>query len=167
MLEIPQDTYLSHMSSGRIRLKIPSKKGDEALFSEMKTWLSGVPGVERVEINPSTGSVLIIHSLNQEMVGEFIKTYNLSPLQNKKSNLPQSFNFHRELTSAFDTLDHQVKGHTGGGVNIGALAFLALVGAGTYQIAKGNFAAIPWYTAFWYALNLFLKSKPDGNGGGE
>jgi hypothetical protein len=35
------------------------------------------------------------------------------------------------------------------------------MGAGIYQIARGNFAAPAWYTAFWYALGLF------GNKGGK
>jgi hypothetical protein len=52
----------------------------------------------------------------------------------------------------------------GGWVNLGAMAFLILLGAAIYQIARGNLTAIPWYTAFWYALNIFLKSKPSETG---
>jgi hypothetical protein len=166
MLKIPEDAYMSHMSSGRLRVKIPSKKGDETFFSEMKAWLSGIPGMERVEANSLTGSVLMVHSIDQETIVDFMKANNLN-LPRAGLHSTHSSGFHREATDAFSTLDKRVKSFIGEGVNIGALAFLALVGAGTYQIAKGNFAAIPWYTAFWYALNIFLKSKPDGNGGGE
>jgi hypothetical protein len=58
----------------------------------------------------------------------------------------------------FAGLDKRIKDLTGGSHNIGALAFLALAGVGVYQIARGNFTAPAWYTAFWYAMNIFFKS---------
>lgn len=38
------------------------------------------------------------------------------------------------------------------------MAFLTLLGVGIYQLVRGNFAAPPWYTAFWYAMGIFTKS---------
>ena len=52
---------------------------------------------------------------------------------------------------------------TGDEIDIEGLAFLLLLGAGIYQISVGNLTALPWYAAFWYAFNIFLKS---GQGAG-
>ena len=45
-------------------------------------------------------------------------------------------------------------------MDLGTASFGALLIMGIYQISRGNFMAPAWYTAFWYALNIFLKSKP-------
>jgi hypothetical protein len=147
-----------------LRLKIPSKKGDELFFQSLKDQLSNLSGVERIDINPVSGSILLIHSIDAEKIAQFAQDKGLFAIQHGSTNAPY---LHREVTKAFNILDEQTKGFTGGGINLGALASLALIAAGTYQIFRGNFAAIPWYTAYWYGLNLFLKSKPGGNGGGE
>jgi len=160
MFDLPQDTYVSHLSPGRLRVKIPSKKGNVVFFSSLKDQLSQLPGVESVEVNPVTGSILLIHSLDPGAVTNFLKAQNLLKMQPGKD----TFNFHQEITRVFDATDRRVKGFIGGGINLGALAFLALTGAGVYQILRGNFTAIPWYSAFWYGLSIFLKSKSGGNG---
>jgi hypothetical protein len=155
---------LSHRSPGRLRLRIPSKKGDELFFQSLKDQLSSLSGVERVDVNPVTGSILLIHLIDMEKIVQFARDKGLFEIQSGSQNA--SF-LHREVTKAFNILDGRALGFTGGGINLGALASLALIAGGTYQIIRGNFAAIPWYTAYWYGLNLFLKSKPGGNGGGE
>ena len=62
MEEFPEDTYLSHVSKGRLRLRIPSKKRDTAFFSGLQAVLSAVPGLDQVKVNPLSGSLLILHS---------------------------------------------------------------------------------------------------------
>jgi hypothetical protein len=164
MANVQSVAVLSHQSPGRLRLKIPSKKGDERFFQSLKDRLSNLSGVERIDVNPVTGSILLIHSIDAEKIAQFARDNGLFAIQHGSTNVSY---LHREVTKAFNVLDEQAKGFTGGGINLGALASLALIAAGTYQIYRGNFAAIPWYTAYWYGLNLFLKSKPGGNEGGE
>ena len=159
MFDLPQDAYVSHLSPGRLRIKIPSKKGDIIFFSSLQEQLSPLPGLERIEVNPVTGSILLIHSLDSGSVTDFLKAQHLLKVQAGKDSL----NFHREVMRVFSAADRQVRGFIGGGINLGALAFLGLAGAGVYQIFRGNFSAIPWYSAFWYALSIFLKSKSNGN----
>ena len=159
MFDLPQDAYVNHLSPGRLRVKIPSRKGDEIFFSSLKGQLSNLPGLENIETNPVTGSILLIHSLDSKAVTDFLKAQHLLKVQVGKD----SFTFHQEVTRVFSAADRQVRGFIGGGMNLGALAFIGLAGAGVYQIFRGNFTAIPWYSAFWYALSIFLKSKSNGN----
>jgi hypothetical protein len=71
---------------------------------------------------------------------------------------------HQGITSAYRNLDELVKSLSNGSTNAGGLDFLGLIAFGAIQIGKGNFAAPAWYTVFWYAMNIFLKSQPDEGG---
>src|ERR1700730_4150626 len=51
---------IAHHVRGRIRMKIPAAKGNEVLLEQIKRALSPIAGVHSIEVNPSTGS-LIMH----------------------------------------------------------------------------------------------------------
>ena len=48
-----------HQIPGRIRMKIPSAKGNPDQLEAYKQTLSLIPGIEQVETNPETGSVVL------------------------------------------------------------------------------------------------------------
>jgi hypothetical protein len=148
--------HISHQTAGRLRIRIPSKKGDSTYFNALKEHFSSLEGIRDLQFNPTTGSLLILHSLDTQAVTQHATARNLFSLSGTTSS---SDGLHPRVTETFQGLNNQVKALTSGEMNIGSLAFLALMGAGIYQIGKGNFTAIPWYTAFWYALNIFLKSQ--------
>ena len=50
--------HVAHQVPGRVRMKIPSAKGNPELLEEMKQTLSVIPGIEEVIINPATGLAL-------------------------------------------------------------------------------------------------------------
>jgi hypothetical protein len=53
------DAFVEHQLPGRARLRIPSKRGDNAFFHEAKQRLSGVSIIEEVSANPHIGTLLI------------------------------------------------------------------------------------------------------------
>jgi hypothetical protein len=152
------DAFLSHRTSGRVRIKIPSKKGDRAYFTVLMDELSKYSFIEKIETNPLTGSVLLIYRGDFETVVEKAEANNIFRLKESKTN---STDLHRKVSDVFKGINNQIKRITDGGLDLGAITFLSLLGAGIYQISRGNFTAPAWYTAFWYALNIFLKSRPD------
>jgi hypothetical protein len=156
------DAFLSHKISGRARLKIPSKKGDFHYFKSLKEQLSGCSGIETVEVNPVSGSILIVHASDIEKIAEYARNKNIF---NLKNNRPEPANLHRTVSKAFKDINGKIKGITGGDMDIAGAAFLTLLGLGIYQISRGNFIAPAWYTAFWYALSIFLMSgNKEGQG---
>ncbi len=157
MPDIP-DALCSHKSSGRTRLKIPSKKGDAAYFMALRDELSKCSCIEKIEANPLTGSALFIHRGDFKAVAGHAEANNIFRLKEFEVN---STDLHRTVSATFKGINNRIKSSTGGGLDMGALAFLSLLGAGIYQISRGSFAAPAWYTAFWYAMNIFLKSRPD------
>jgi len=152
--DIP-DAFCSHKTSGRMRLKIPSKKGNRGYFTFLTEQLSGISGIEKIEANPLTGSVLFLYTCGTEAIAEHAETNSIFKL-NGLNQYPT--NLHQRISNTFKGINDRVKGVTGGEMDMGTLAFLVLAGAGIYQISRGNFTAPAWYTAFWYALNIFLKS---------
>src|SRR6202041_4202652 len=56
---------VAHQVPGRVRMKIPSAKGNPELLEEMKQTLSVIPGIEQVIINPATGSLVLHYDTDQ------------------------------------------------------------------------------------------------------
>jgi hypothetical protein len=48
-----------HRVNGRLRLRVPERRGDAPWFAATRKALAGFPGVLRVTANPDTGSFLI------------------------------------------------------------------------------------------------------------
>ena len=150
------DAYISHRSAGRVRLRVPERKRDDWYFSSLREGLLKEEGVDDVEVNPLTGSVLVTGRGAEEAVSSLssqgLVVLRQEDIQGKTTTL------HEGVAEGFAGLDRQIKAFTGNAVDLSGLAFVALVAAGLYQIGKGNFAAPAWYTAFWYALGIFGKS---------
>src|ERR1700723_4258533 len=55
----------AHQVPGRVRMKIPSAKGNPELLEQMKQTLSVIPGIEEVIVNPATGSQVLHYDTDQ------------------------------------------------------------------------------------------------------
>lgn len=158
------DAFLSHMISGRARLKVPSKKGDSVYFKSLQEQFSGYSGIQAIKVNPLTGSILIFHSEDIKKIAIYAQDMNIFKLKNKKYNPTKLRN---TISKVFKDMNKKIVNITGGDMDTADIVFLALLGLGIYQISRGNFVAPAWYTAFWYGLNIFLKAKPDEEVEGE
>jgi hypothetical protein len=54
-----QRAYIAHHIPGRIRIRLPHAKGDRAFLEQINQSIAPRPGVRYVEVNPTTGSVVI------------------------------------------------------------------------------------------------------------
>ncbi|MBV8842659.1 MAG: hypothetical protein JO307_07595 [Bryobacterales bacterium] len=50
---------VAHHVRGRIRVKVPAVKGNRAALEHFRSSVSAIPGVQRVETNPTTGSFIV------------------------------------------------------------------------------------------------------------
>jgi len=57
--------HVSHHIPGRMRVKVPSAKDQPRVLRQIQQSLAPMPGVQHVEINPATGSVLILYDLER------------------------------------------------------------------------------------------------------
>ena len=60
--------FIEHQLPHRLRLKIPSKRGDGAFFEELARRSSMLPGVTALSANPVTASILIHHAGDSKAV---------------------------------------------------------------------------------------------------
>jgi hypothetical protein len=157
------EAVVVHKMSGRMRIRVPSKRGDAGYFGSVKDTLSTLEGVEGVEVTPYTASVLVRGLATVEAVTDAAKSRGLFSL--KVERAVKVTTFHDAVAERVGALDERIKTATGATFDLPGLAFAALMGAGIYQIARGNFAAPAWYTAFWYALGIFGKSSSKDSGG--
>jgi hypothetical protein len=150
--------FVSHKTGSRIRLKVPSRKKDYAFFASLAEKVSAVAGISAVETSPLTAGILLMHSSDPDRVVDMVMAAGgLRPGRYEGTRT----NFHRRIAETFNGIDLTLRDVTANELDAGGAAFLTLLGAGIYQLYRGNIAAIPWYTAGWYALNLFLKSNVD------
>ncbi len=152
------DAFLSHKISGRSRLKIPSRKGDLHYFETLKDQLSKCGDIEKIDVNPVSGSV-VVYTPDIEKIAEYARNRKIFDLKNNGHN---KSDLHSSVSNAFKAVNGKIRSLTGGDMDLADTVFLALLGLGIYQISRGNFTAPAWYTAFWYAFNIFLKSKNKG-----
>ncbi len=150
--------FVSHQTGSRIRIKVPSKRKDINFLTLLLNEISGIEGVNKVEISELTGSILIHHSHDPVSIVETIKTNKLLTFAGPRYTRTH---LHRRVNDAFKEANVAIRDITGNELDVGGAAVLALIGAGIYQVWRGNVAAIPWYAAGWYALNIFLKSNSD------
>ncbi len=153
-----------HRMAGRLRVKIPARKGDPAYFTALAQAFSEFPGIRKVEVDPETGSALFLHSADTDAIVAHAEVKELFRIV-ESANRPVHVSV--GVKANYKVLDERVKRYTGGEWDVPAIAFVSLLAAGAYQIARGNFAAPAWYTAFWYALNIFLKAPGGNNGSSE
>ena len=104
-----------------------------------------------------SGSLLILHSELPEEVSSFVK--DLADPAPKRNANDKPNTIYQRFTGTFHQVNTQIQGFTKGELDVPTLSFIALLAVGIYQISRKNFTAPAWYTAFWYALNIFLKSK--------
>jgi len=152
------DAYLSHAIPGRLRVKIPSKKGDSCYFDDVHTLMSEYEGIEKVVVNALTASVLVIHAVDSKKIAAYAERNNLFRMEDVKPFEKQTY-ISRKVSETFRDMNSSVIVSTKGFANVPDLVLLTLVGLSAIQISRGNFTAPAWYTALWYALNIFLKAQ--------
>jgi hypothetical protein len=135
-------------------------KRDGDYFSRLKEYLSLLPGVEMVEINPLTASVLVVHRIDLKSVDDLKPVADYSEMSGLfKIVVPEtsSASLAQNVADGFAAIDGSLKEVTGGTVDIPTLAFLGLLGVSIVQISEGV-VAVPAITALWYASTI-LKDQ--------
>jgi hypothetical protein len=151
VVELPQAS-ICHRSTGRLRIKVASRRGDTDYYKKAVKALSAMRRVEHLTANPMTGSVLFIgHPLDSDEIASFAREHQVFDLRPENAAaLPL---MHR-LVQPVANVDRSLRALTRGTIDLPGAIFCALLGTGIYQLVRGRFSAPPWYTAFWYAFGL-------------
>ncbi|MFP4476678.1 MAG: hypothetical protein ACLFOY_14060 [Desulfatibacillaceae bacterium] len=154
---MPHEARIAHYTSGRLRLRIVSRRGDPAYFESVAANLRDTGQFDEVRVKPTTGSVIL--------TGPGAKPDFVSR-QGSDSGLFQvpDATWGRTpaivgATEPIRALDRGVRRFTGGDIDLPALILLVLGASGGWQILAGEAGAVPWYSALWYSLGLYMKSE--------
>jgi Heavy metal associated domain 2 len=168
-----------HAIPGRVRVKISRLKENPALVREIQERLSAVRGIQRVEVNPITGSILVLYdrleleSLDSllslaESFSPFFPDFEFSELEtwlasaNGNAADPP---FTERLATIFGSLNAKV-GETTGGVDLKLLLPLTLFLLGLRGVLVEGKGVFPtWYDLFWFAFGTFFMLNPGVIGG--
>jgi hypothetical protein len=180
--------HVAHHSRGRLRLRVPSAKGNAAALETIRKTLASLHGVKEVEVNESIGSVTIHYDarhhtdFHQHLAKETSSHDVVSvapPCMREMENvdemieheavfLAQHSHSAKALVDWTAALDRSVKRMTDNAIDLKVLAPAALaVGA---FLELGMTAATPvWLTLGLFSFNHFIAihSRPQANDGQE
>jgi hypothetical protein len=159
-MDVLPEARLCHASPGRLRIRIPQKRGDGAFFQRAQKKLAARFGYAAVAANPVTGSLLLADArVSPEEVAAFAREAGLCALDLTPGPRRQGV---QNIISPLRTADARLRQISGGTLDVPSAVFVALVVFGVVEILRGNFKSPPWYTAFWYAFGVFTKTLVDG-----
>lgn len=153
--------YVKHRMPGRVRLKIPAMRGDDAYFELLAETLAGCEQIRQLQLNPPTASLLVLHDdAPFEAIAEYAVSAGLFAIaEGNGGELPALDNLSVAGLSSLGVsqIDQQLNQLSAGRLDLRSLFFLGFVGLTVHQAAKGHIMS-PASTFFWRALEL-LNSK--------
>ena len=108
------DAVIAHASTGRWRIKIPSQKGKVGELKSYGDRFAACPGVLSIEVNPSTGSILLLHQTTVREISEYARSKDLFSLQEHQVPKAPSADMRRSLGESFKRVDRRIQTLTTG-----------------------------------------------------
>jgi Heavy metal associated domain 2 len=162
------EAYIHHHVSGRLRLRLPAAKGETDALREISSAIAKTPGINHVEYNPVTGSILIQYSpeqyknltaLESGLGGSAAQlALNNSHHAHGESHRRRSYGRSiaaRRVDSFFKQIDHEIRMATDNEVD---LKFIVPFGVGILGLVALRHSSITplWLTLMIFAFNSFL-----------
>ena len=159
-----------HLTTARLRVKIPAKRRDEAFFKLLEQRLASWDSIERVEVNPLTASVLVhfpdLGALFAEnAMRNDLFTVDLDAIEAEDGKPRQALT--EWAKQRWADADKSLRRWSDGRADIRSAAFLALVAGSIFQLFRGQIAP-PTATLLWDAGEVLriwetALDKPSGN----
>jgi Heavy metal associated domain 2 len=164
-----------HAIPGRIRLKIASLRDNATLASELQHRLVAIPGVQQVETNPRTSSVLILYDVAATASPEALLTLaaplaqlfpgvdlnDLQALGSPTNGSHPTLSLAQGVAGFFGSLNQKIDTATSGVVDLKILLPLGLFLLGIRSLVSSEKRVIPtWYDFFWFALGTYFMMYP-------
>jgi hypothetical protein len=159
-----------HLTTGRLRVKIPEKRRDEAFFTNLEQRLAPWDSIEQVEVNPLTASVLVHFSdlgalFAENAMRNDLFAVDLDQLEGVDGKPRQALT--EWAKQRWTDADKALRRWSGGNADIRSAAFLALVAGSILQLFRGRIAP-PAATLLWDAGEVLqiwetVLEKPSGS----
>ena len=140
------EAIIVHRTNERLRLRIPSEKGETDYFTRLKASIMKFQKYDVIETNPFTCSLLIIQK-NLEC-DELITYAEKNKLFSVRTPGFLLDSIATQITRPIGSLNGFLNRFTKGELDLTSMTFLTLIGVGLFQIIRGGFKPPPWYTAY-------------------
>lgn len=171
---------IAHQVPGRIRLKIPSAKGNPQLLRQISETFGVIPGIEQIIVNPTTGSVVLHYDADRH--NEFHGHFGAMPhvhrppstdidqiaqkIEDEAEFLARNSKSARAVVDFFKQLDGEIKRASDNNIDLKIVLALGIIGITVFEV--GATAATPvWVTLTLFALNHFIELHSADAGGGS
>jgi hypothetical protein len=142
--------HVIHQIPGRVRLKLPNNRGDQAVFERLVEGLEGHAGVNEVTADSRTGSLLIHHAAPLADILSFAEQTDLFTLGDQlkwRDNLATRTRTHLRV------LDERIARLSEGRLDLRSLLILIFLGLTLTQVLRGQILP-PAGPLLWYTTRL-------------
>ncbi len=171
--------YIAHKSQGRLRLRIPEYRNKTDYFATWQESIEQWPQTQLVETNPLTASLLIHHDgdddslleqtkqlgfelLTKQSAATDVKALDSTLTNQQDTNITAGTPLWKPITDQLVLTNKKLSQLTGGSIDLPSLLFVALLLQGLIQFIKKPAPIMPWETALWFALNVYMMVKKQG-----
>jgi hypothetical protein len=148
-----------HAIPGRTRIRISDKRRDSAYFLDVQRKLAACDGIENVEVNALTASLLLHHQSSQQAIADFASDKGLFRVEQPDEAVDaESESISERAYSSLRILDQQLRGLSRGGMDFWGVVFVIMLGLGLNELIKGNVAS-PATTMLWYAVGALMLAQ--------
>ncbi|MDQ6741842.1 MAG: heavy-metal-associated domain-containing protein [Candidatus Dormibacteraeota bacterium] len=158
--------YVRHRSHGRVRASLEKSERSPARMEQIKQRIESHPGIRSVEVNPTTGSVLVTGDHNDQIHQALNSALVL--VESLRNGEP-SEKAVETVVGAVKAADARVLEATGGTISLKWLVPASFIALGARQLlAQGlTIGSVPWYVLIYYGVDSFLKLNPEHAPGGD
>ncbi|HEY8034779.1 MAG TPA: hypothetical protein VIF37_04240 [Methylobacter sp.] len=155
--------YIKHQLPGRVRLKIPQKKGNFDYFDRIAKLFANFPGITQLQFNPSSASVLICHDGPESQFGNISEFAQANGLFRITEQPEETFSIpHQPIATLTSTglnrFDESLMELSEGLIDARSLFLLILTGLAIQQIARGKIMT-PAASLLWGAIELLREEN--------
>jgi Heavy metal associated domain 2 len=177
---------IAHQIPGRIRMKIPSAKGNPQQLEAYKQTLSLLPGIEQIDVNPATGSIVLKYDADRHDAfhtdfKDHCAQHNgraatppprhqraptneidalASKIEAEAEYLAEHSHAARLVVDFCKTTDRHIKQATHNTLDFKMLLALGVIGITVFEV--GATAATPvWVTLALFGLNHFIEMQEE------
>ncbi len=143
--------HVTHRIPGRIRIRLPSMRGDYEFFGRLEKEISGFPAVKSIASNPLTAGILLLHEGDAGDILAKARAMRLFDVQPAGS-------LQERADANLEEAGRMLKRISGGAADLNGIVIVALMALAVQQAVEGNIVA-PAVTMLWYALDLIRRRK--------
>lgn len=164
--------HVAHKVPGRVRMKVSSAKGNSELLKQIGETFSVIPGIERITVNPTTGSVVLHYDTDRHNefhnhLDRHCQTRGYSPpnteidvlarnIEDEAEFLAENSQTAKAVVDFLKKFDQEIRIASGNTIDLKIVLAVGVIGVTVLEI--GASAATPvWLTLTVFGLNHVIE----------